>query len=939
MTPSPPAAGAKDTAPKAPLGAKEPSAKAPSGAREAVAAKEPAARVPAAPATVPPGRPAASEPRKASNDEPEAVSLRDIETLLTPGKVPPRLPATSARAIGAGRGAPPLAKPLPRPAAEPPRPAFESQPDGDAVPASSRAGDAHSADLAAMAALVPPRPAAQRSVRPPPRPIEGPPPSTVERTLPNPLEASAADLELMAALAAVPAKKPDASKPAWAPPAAPVQAKAKAVAVVSSAAAAALKGTKPAGGATPAAAPWRIGSGGSLGSPLRPAAPKPPVAPSERPPAGDRPSVIVPPPPPPPVRVGPPRRKTITDAADLDDAWGAPEDEPQDSPHEPDEESAAPPADEPALARSAELTAEETASANLRAASSLAMRANPRASLPDPAELLRDAPEGRKDAELPKPKMRGSVVDPLELYGAAAAPPKPEHTLPKVMVQLPARSPEPKPPAPKAPPDAKAAPDAKLAAEAEAKTAAAAAEASHAFKPKVDLPARAEPRPFPKPPPRRAATPSPEAVASKTEARPDAPTHEKKPSAEAKPAPHEAKPAAPEPRPAAPSKPQVSAAALKKLDPKAIWDVGPLPDEPLGDDEIPIDVTPDAPDSADAAGAPPSAEPTSDSGRFDLQQLMSTGPRSAKKGVADTDLFSLAGDLFTDTSPQKLAPPDLSRLPKRGASVPPPPDRLLAPVAATTRPPVVAEIAAVQTAPVTERGVRAGAGGGRRFNPWLLLPVVALAAAAIMVLLGRSTETTSGQPTATATAPQPALTAPQPARTAVVDAPAPATAQVADTTGDKPSPTATAKPEPGQTSSAAAWKPPQGGTGASAPATTGAPPATTGAGAPTTTKTAPAPTATASAPPAGGGGEFNSAAAKAALRNAAGAAAGCPSDKPGMATVSITFAPSGRVTSSVVSGGFAGTTTGGCIASAMRSATVPPFDGGPVSVVWKVTLR
>jgi hypothetical protein len=55
--------------------------------------------------------------------------------------------------------------------------------------------------------------------------------------------------------------------------------------------------------------------------------------------------------------------------------------------------------------------------------------------------------------------------------------------------------------------------------------------------------------------------------------------------------------------------------------------------------------------------------------------------------------------------------------------------------------------------------------------------------------------------------------------------------------------------------------------------------------------------------------------------------------------VAITFAPSGRVTSSVVSGSFAGTTTGGCIASAMRGASVPPFDGGPVSVVWKVTLR
>jgi hypothetical protein len=40
-----------------------------------------------------------------------------------------------------------------------------------------------------------------------------------------------------------------------------------------------------------------------------------------------------------------------------------------------------------------------------------------------------------------------------------------------------------------------------------------------------------------------------------------------------------------------------------------------------------------------------------------------------------------------------------------------------------------------------------------------------------------------------------------------------------------------------------------------------------------------------------------------------------------------------------VSGSFAGTPTGGCIASAMRSASVPAFGGGPVSVTWKVTLR
>ena len=47
----------------------------------------------------------------------------------------------------------------------------------------------------------------------------------------------------------------------------------------------------------------------------------------------------------------------------------------------------------------------------------------------------------------------------------------------------------------------------------------------------------------------------------------------------------------------------------------------------------------------------------------------------------------------------------------------------------------------------------------------------------------------------------------------------------------------------------------------------------------------------------------------------------------------VTFAPSGNVTSAQVEGPpFAGTPVGGCIASAFRSAKVPPFSGPPVSV-------
>lgn len=88
-------------------------------------------------------------------------------------------------------------------------------------------------------------------------------------------------------------------------------------------------------------------------------------------------------------------------------------------------------------------------------------------------------------------------------------------------------------------------------------------------------------------------------------------------------------------------------------------------------------------------------------------------------------------------------------------------------------------------------------------------------------------------------------------------------------------------------------------------------------------------------PPPSTGPEFNKAAAAAALNGAAGAASGCkaPGDPAGLVRVSVTFAPSGRATRSVVSGPpYAGTTTGSCVAAAFRSLSVPPFSGDPVTV-------
>jgi hypothetical protein len=88
--------------------------------------------------------------------------------------------------------------------------------------------------------------------------------------------------------------------------------------------------------------------------------------------------------------------------------------------------------------------------------------------------------------------------------------------------------------------------------------------------------------------------------------------------------------------------------------------------------------------------------------------------------------------------------------------------------------------------------------------------------------------------------------------------------------------------------------------------------------------------------------EFDRAAALSALKTAAAEASVCrkEGDPSGTASVTITFAPSGRVTSATLSGPpFAGTATGGCIASAMRRAKVPPFAGDRVTVGKTIVIQ
>ncbi len=105
----------------------------------------------------------------------------------------------------------------------------------------------------------------------------------------------------------------------------------------------------------------------------------------------------------------------------------------------------------------------------------------------------------------------------------------------------------------------------------------------------------------------------------------------------------------------------------------------------------------------------------------------------------------------------------------------------------------------------------------------------------------------------------------------------------------------------------------------------------------------PAPAAPRPAPaPAQPGQTFDVSAASAALTSAAAEAASCrkPGDPTGVAVVTVTFAPSGRVTSATVSGPpFAGTQTGGCIASTLRRAQVPAFEGDKISVGKTIVIK
>jgi len=154
-----------------------------------------------------------------------------------------------------------------------------------------------------------------------------------------------------------------------------------------------------------------------------------------------------------------------------------------------------------------------------------------------------------------------------------------------------------------------------------------------------------------------------------------------------------------------------------------------------------------------------------------------------------------------------------------------------------------------------------------------------------------------------------------------------APAAVAEKTAEEPK-----KEEPAKPAESASAEPSASAAASAAPsasAATTAKPAVGNVGSSAVKKPA------AEAPPPADAPPFSKASAISALTAAASSAGSCkkPGGPTGPGKATVTFAPSGRVTTATVAGGsYAGTPVGGCVASVFRRAHVPAFSGSAVTV-------
>ena len=77
---------------------------------------------------------------------------------------------------------------------------------------------------------------------------------------------------------------------------------------------------------------------------------------------------------------------------------------------------------------------------------------------------------------------------------------------------------------------------------------------------------------------------------------------------------------------------------------------------------------------------------------------------------------------------------------------------------------------------------------------------------------------------------------------------------------------------------------------------------------------------------------------KAGMGGVAGKAQACYAGTQGTASVKLTVAPSGQVQKVTVGGSFAGTPVASCVEAAVKSASFPPWDGGPQTISYSYLL-
>ena len=345
--------------------------------------------------------------------------------------------------------------------------------------------------------------------------------------------------------------------------------------------------------------------------------------------------------------------------------------------------------------------------------------------------------------------------------------------------------------------------------------------------------------------------------------------------------------------------------------------------------------SPEPPPTRQKSPEPPPAKPKDPADDAPLALTQKKAPRPPQRSDDLTDDLLSADVGFDEASggaPSADAPVPHIAAPDAALLVAPAPDAPKAPAPGAT----ARAASKAEPAPAAKRKLSRAAIAG-----WLAL---ALVGAATLALRGKS-DAPAEQPAAEAAEPR----AEEPATIEPPSAPAEPAAAPEDPEPKAPG----GEPSKGGSERAPAASeetprdeatPPRANRGAPAAVPE---PAEVKAAAATAPTSAPSPAAPGAAVPAPApeekpSGPFNADAARSALAGAVAQASSCrkPGDPTGVAAVTITFSPSGRVTTATIGGPpFAGTPTGGCIAATLRRARVPAFEGDHVTVRKTVEIR